>query len=655
MPKTIRSRNNGSGSAILSLSSNQSGHINPINESLKQLINASVIYTKDIILTTVTTDYIIETTQENLDLLNEIAPFPNVEDVIKKPDEIAPDILNENINYVSENIITPFLTLKSNENVEWQITGGVDKDKFDISKNNLLEFKQIPDYENPHSFSGTNIYTIQIQATDNAGNRTFKILTIVVQDADDTTPPPPPPEPEPEPEPVIPNNNDIVDNIINTNEIINTITITTEEIIDNVGEQRAPIYDNTFTENDLKELYNELVKGFLVKGPLHLPHANVVNGLYARLKKAIDDTGTGNINLFLYRDVIDILFKTKNIFIHNMSIEKQLKIIRKKYKENLCTVNELKEQIKALDPNGEKGLGFEGTLGIKMRKFKPAIYHQALFNLPLAWYIYLHDTTDIVPSLYYMTTQYIKQFNTKEQSYDKLLRLLDEKYLLEEDELDTSSSSATSSNSSSSNSCSSSSTSSSSDGPCGSSSSSDSEQDVQPEQKQDDCPCEDKEKYDECGNLIIETDDCGNPISESPCGDQTIDVSKGSNSTTSATTTGGSAEGEGILGYFYDEKLNNAIFFISGSFTLTQTKKSRGKPKTERKKYYPKRKTRRNNFGAFGNPNNKQMVKNDDGTYSFFMDGHFEIVLKKRFRCVNKRKTKKHYSFCSLNQTFKNY
>ena len=119
-----------------------------------------------------------------------------------------------------------------------------------------------------------------------------------------------------------------------------------------------------------------------------------------------------------------------------MSIEKQLKVMRKKYKENLCTVNDLKEQLKALDPNGEKGLGFEGTLGIKMRKFKPAIYHQALFNLPLAWYIYLHDTTDIVPSLYYMTTQYIKQFETKEQSYNKLLQLLDEKYLDEDGDLE---------------------------------------------------------------------------------------------------------------------------------------------------------------------------------------------------------------------------
>ena len=251
-----------------------------------------------------------------------------------------------------------------------------------------------------------------------------------------------------------------------------------------------------------------------------------------------------------------------------------------------------------------------------------------------------------------MTTQYIKQFSTKEESYDKLIELLDEKYLDEDGELDT----ICSSSNSSSNSSTSSSSDSSSDKPCGdsTSSSSESETDIQPEQKQDDCSCEDKVEYDECGNPIIETDDCGNPIGDNSCDGQTIDVSTESSAGSTSITTGGSSSGEEVLGYFYDEKLNNAIFFISGTFTLTQTRKTRGKPKTERKRYYPKRKSRKV-FGAFGNPNNKSKILNSDGTYSFFLDGYFEIVLKKKYSCVSKRKTKKHYKFCSLNQTFKNY
>ena len=190
MPKTIRARDNGAGTFLLPISANAAGHINPASEALIQLVNASGVYTKDVILTTVTTDYEIETTQEDLDLLNEVAPFPDIQQVIQPKDTTPPDILNDGLNYVSENISTPFLTLRSNESVEWSISGGIDSDKFDISMNNLLKFKQIPDYENPHSFSGTNIYTIQIQARDAAGNTSVKVLTIVVQDADDTAPPP---------------------------------------------------------------------------------------------------------------------------------------------------------------------------------------------------------------------------------------------------------------------------------------------------------------------------------------------------------------------------------------------------------------------------------------------------------------------------------
>ena len=645
MPKSIRARSSNNDNSVPT--ANPAGHDTTFANQLKQLVSASVVYTKDVILAAIKEDYVPETSNENLELLGSVLSLPPPSDAASKVDNEPPVILMDEINYVSENIETEFLTLRANEEVNWYLTG-TDAEKFIITTSNKLKFIDIPDYENPNSSNGTNIYTIRLKATDNKGFITFKALTIIVQDRDDTLPPPPPP-PEPEPEPEIPQSNqniDIFNNLGNMNNILDTITITTEEITQNVIER--PDEEEIISQQDLKDLYNELVKGFLVKGPLHLPHANVVNGLYKRIKDSIDDRETENINLFLYRDIIDILFKTKNIFIHNIGIEKQLKVMRKKYKENLSTVTELKEQIKALDPDGEKGFGFEGTLGIKLRKFKPAIYHQALFNLPLAWYIYLHDTTEIVPSLYYMTMQYVKQFSTKEQSYDKLIQLLDEKYLDEDGEIDTTSSSSNSSSSSSSDS--------SSDKPCGdsTSSSSESETDIQPEQKQDDCPCEDKVEYDECGNPIIETDDCGNPIGDNSCDGQTIDVSTESSAGSTSITTGGSSSGEEVLGYFYDEKLNNAIFFISGTFTLTQTRKTRGKPKTERKRYYPKRKSRKV-FGAFGNPNNKPKILNSDGTYSFFLDGHFEIFLKKRFRCVNKRKTKKHYKFCSLNQTFKNY
>jgi len=646
MPKTIRSRtaNNGNTLPI----SNVAGH-DTFSEQIKQLINASIVYTKDVILSSVITDYETTTTQENLAILNNILNLPHPKLTSENIYNTPPVIFNNEINYVSENIETEFLTLRADETVGWNVSGR-DAEKFELI-DNKIKFKVIPDYENPNSTQGTNIYSIRITAKDNNGLISVKILTIIVQDRLDTLPPPPGIDPDPiGPETDLIQNINIFNNISNINNVLDTITITSQEISTYYPGDESKCKD-LISEQDLKDLYNELVQGFLVKGPLYLPPANIVNGLYKRIKESIEENGE-NINLYLYRDIIDILFKTKNIFIHNIGIEKQLKIMRRKYKNNLCSLNELKEQLKALDPTGEKGLGFEGSLGIKMRKFKPAIYHQALFNLPIAWYIYLHDTTDIVPSLYYMTIQYLKQFNTKEDSYNKLMILLDEKYLLEDDDLDTSSSS-------SSDDCGNSSDKSTT--PCGSSSSSETESDSG--QIKDDCSCEDKVQYDDCGNPIIETDDCGNPIietddcgnkiSNNSCSDQTFDES---NNCSSISTNGqNNTDNAGVLGYFYDEKLNNAIFFISGSFSLTQTKKSSKKPKTERKRYYPKRKTRKVPFAPFGNPTRKTTVRNNDGTYSLFLDGNFEIILKKRYRCPNKRKTKKHYSFCSLNHSFKNY
>ena len=632
MPKTITTIS-GAGADTFFNNANVAGHDAP-NEDLIRLLQASVVYTKDVVLTQVTTDYVIETTQDDLDLLNQVSYFPKVEEIAPPVDTTPPIITNQTINYVSENISTSFLDLNANEEVSWNITGGVDQSKF-ILTGNKLAFVDIPDYENPNSYLGSNVYSIVIQATDTRGNFAFKNLTIIVQDADDTLPPP---EPEPEPELEEQTPNEIVQEINNNNEIINTITITTEEIVQKVDETpTGGIVIGDFSEQDLKLLYNELVKGFLVKGPLYLPHAGIVNGLYERIRKAIEEDTTENINLFLYRDIIDILFKTKNIFIHNMSIDKQLKTMRKKYKGSLCTINELKEQIHAV--NAERGFGFEGTLGIKMRRFKPAIYHQALFNLPLAWYIYLHDTTDIVPSLYYMTNQYIKQFKTQEDSYNKLIQLLDEKYLLEEDDILTTSSSSDSPSSSD------------LEGNCNKSDSSS----TSPPSSDNETQVETSQvETDDCGNPIQQYDDCGNPIETGTCETTTNNVSENINTSSTTTTTGGSTDEQGILGYYYDESKNNAVFFISGTFKLSQTEKTRSHVKTERKWKLPKRKTKRT-FGAFGNPNNKTLIRNSDGTYSWFLDGDLFIEVKKRYRCKAKRKTKKHYKFCSLNETFKNY
>ena len=75
-----------------------------------------------------------------------------------------------------------------------------------------------------------------------------------------------------------------------------------------------------------------------------------------------------------------------------------------------------------------------GKLAFTLIKPKPLIYVQALFNITLAWYYYLHG--DVVkPKEYQATVEYVESLGTKQEAYDKLIVILDEKYKDEQEEL----------------------------------------------------------------------------------------------------------------------------------------------------------------------------------------------------------------------------
>ena len=162
MPKTIRARAANNSNEIPT--ANPAGHDTTFANQLKQLVTASVVYTKDVILSAVTTDYEPTTSQEDLELLNNVLDLPPPDQTAQNVDNTPPTIFNEEINYISENITTEFLTLRANEQVGWNIDGR-DGEKFDLI-GNRLKFKEIPDYENPNSTVGTNIYSIRVTATD---------------------------------------------------------------------------------------------------------------------------------------------------------------------------------------------------------------------------------------------------------------------------------------------------------------------------------------------------------------------------------------------------------------------------------------------------------------------------------------------------------
>ena len=67
MVKTIRARPGNNSNDIPT--ANPAGHDTTFANQLKQLVNASVVYTKDVILSAVTTDYEPTTSPEDLELL----------------------------------------------------------------------------------------------------------------------------------------------------------------------------------------------------------------------------------------------------------------------------------------------------------------------------------------------------------------------------------------------------------------------------------------------------------------------------------------------------------------------------------------------------------------------------------------------------------
>lgn len=119
----------------------------------------------------------------------------------------APDIIgNLNIGYSINENTTQVKVLSAtdadNDTLTWQIVGGPDADKFQltgINNNNVgLVFKTAPDFENPTDVGHNNAYNVIVRAMDPTGAFDTQSLEISIADvADTTTPPPPPPPPPP--------------------------------------------------------------------------------------------------------------------------------------------------------------------------------------------------------------------------------------------------------------------------------------------------------------------------------------------------------------------------------------------------------------------------------------------------------------------------
>ena len=188
-------------------------------------------------------------------------------------------------------------------------------------------------------------------------------------------------------------------------------------------------------DDDLIVLHTEFLRAFLELGPFMMGSMETYSRLWNMLNDKINDMPIPDIRLLIYRDSLDALIKARNVYVDNKRTDKEITVVRNKYKASQDKVAELMEQL-ALCKDEEGLARFCGALGIRVKQPRPLIYAQALFNLNMAWHIYLHGTP-IDPRMFQSTISYVSSFESKDAAYQKLITLLDEFYKDDELEMET--------------------------------------------------------------------------------------------------------------------------------------------------------------------------------------------------------------------------
>tara|TARA_B100000989_G_scaffold43052_1_gene27433 strand:- start:1504 stop:3750 length:2247 start_codon:yes stop_codon:yes gene_type:complete len=547
--------------------------------------------------------------------------------------------VDNNINMPNNTGFVSYLNVSlEKKNILWEIDESNDYELFEIvifnENNYAIQFKQVKNDDFIRNFK------IIVKATDHFNITELKTINITTIPITRFT---------------INNQNYVLTNI---DDVI--YKLKNNGICNNNNEiDTKSIYNNYFNEIDMKILYEHVIKMFITKGPLYLPPPSVINKLYFNIQKALDNDPNKSIHLIVFKETIDIVFKTKNTFIHNISLEKQIKNIRKKYKLATREIADLKKKLIECAPSGSRSSAnsLSGNVNITVKQFKPVIYYQAKFNLVLAWYMYLHDNADIIPSLHYVTIQYLKQFKTKKESYDRLIQLLDEKYLDLENDISTSENetSSSSENVSSSNSNDESAGKSSSDGETISGGEEEKSCDLSETSNQNTSSSSSHSSSSSShSSSSSSSHSSSSSSSDSSCDDSFIDTDSENNFEENLNTP-----------HFYHKNpfTNNFVFFISGSFTISEKKLNTKKNKTnknkikkKRKKFKIKKTHKIKHIHSLRPLPGKQYTFDSNGQWILFLPGAFEIKTKnfRKIFCRKRRKTQKHYHFCPFKKTYKN-
>jgi hypothetical protein len=183
--------------------------------------------------------------------------------------------------------------------------------------------------------------------------------------------------------------------------------------------------------DDLNLLYYSFAEPFINQGPFYMGSVSVMNTIYTNVNTLIEAStaNQNNLNLLLFRDVLTILVQARDIYFDNIKFQREINVLRCKYRISEEKILDLTQRLLALEAeeNGEcKNMTLVGSLGIKLHKPKNLIYAQAILNINLAWYYYLHQQKVIDPKLYMATVQYVKTMGSN--AYANLIGLLDERY-----------------------------------------------------------------------------------------------------------------------------------------------------------------------------------------------------------------------------------
>ena len=196
-------------------------------------------------------------------------------------------------------------------------------------------------------------------------------------------------------------------------------------------------------ESDINDIYVEFIAPFLACDFYRIGSMNEAVNIDKTIKCLIKSVTSAKTRLVLIilRDLLPGILNARNIFIDNIRLKKQVENIQEKYKKAKELIIILQNKVAELEGTSQSYL--PGLIGgnLQLKTWTPPnfLYIQAKFNLEMAWYQYLYNTTKLDTDKYSAVESYIRSFKNRDSAYELLVKLLDERFKkLEEETRETS-------------------------------------------------------------------------------------------------------------------------------------------------------------------------------------------------------------------------